>query len=190
MQNKIIKFIRLFVPSDNRRKESADWANSVIEMFTRGYCYEFAKALKITFGKEYHGRIIGISNMGLYKIHNEKRWIKWKQYILEDINDLDFHHFMFYISNDEVYDIRGKFRLEAFERRVLCLFSKSSKHKFLSDLKELSLQEFKIKYLGDIYDDLKIIWMCTERDLKKIDHDLIQLQRRSPHESIQNQRKH
>lgn len=169
MKDEIIDFIGLFVPPDLRRKQSRKWANNVLDMFTQGYCYEFAKALKITFGRKYNGRILGTGNMGLYTIHTEKEWRKLSLDIIRNIKTADFLHFMFYAHNRGVYDIYGRYDFDCFETRPLKLFSKKKKEEFITDLKILSLQGFKEKYLMNRFDDVKIIWMCTNEDLKKVE---------------------
>ena len=168
-KDEIVNFINLFVPSDNRKKLSRQWLNNVTCMFTNGYCYEFAKALRITFGHKYITRIIGTGNIGLYDIHTEEQWRTISEYILADIELARFLHFMFYARGKGFYDIYGKNKLETDKTRAIYLFSRKQKNEFLSDLKLLSLEAFKEKYLVNHFNDLKVVWMCTDKDLKQIE---------------------
>lgn len=55
----VYEYIKLFTPV-GWKADHLKWSDTVRKMFTEGYCFNFAKALKITFEHKYNCRIVGI----------------------------------------------------------------------------------------------------------------------------------
>ena len=54
----VYEYIKLFTPV-GWKADHLKWSDTVRKMFTEGYCFNFAKALKTTFEHKYNCRIVG-----------------------------------------------------------------------------------------------------------------------------------
>ena len=128
----VCNFIKLFNLS-GKLADINHWNETIVNAFTKGYCYNFAKALEIAFHEKYNCTIVGVGTISImdYQMYNLTE-------IKQMISDLVFSHYVCQIEHKQdtssVYncDILGMWPLdEPSDYKVIHIKTPEDKQKLL-----------------------------------------------------------
>lgn len=168
-------YVRLFTPSGKKSRNNK-WSVNVVDMFTHGYCYNFAKALWMAFRYKYKCTVVGCGNLlvGQASLIN-------RQAIVRAINSYDFNHYMCLIESRKkpnhkcLYDIYGAWDInEDKDKKVLLLDTPKAKLKFKDDMANMSDEEFMATYPHENCWAWRVIYCLSNTDQQKAERCLYQ----------------
>jgi hypothetical protein len=166
-------YIKLFQPK-GWKADRLGWSDTIIDMFTQGYCFNFAKALKTTFDNKYKCTIIGTGIIP-YNAYS-KNWRRTKYQILKAIFNLDFNHFVVQMEDPEQpntlvgVDITGIWLLNEPEYRIVRCDSDLAKGTLIDDLTYGTKRQFLEKYPLGGCETWKVLWSLTDADIRFVTH--------------------
>ena len=166
----VSEYIKLFKP-EGWKSEYYRWAETVETIFTQGYCFNFAMALKMTFGHLFDCKIIGTGVIP----DDAVNWRITRKEICNSITALDFNHFICRMTppppneqHTRDVDIYGVF-IPTFEwdeyTYIVCSTDEQKMH-FRSALNCTSQRAFAKKYpLREGTITWKVFWTLNEGEI-------------------------
>ena len=166
----IDNFVRLFVPQ-GVKATMHKWDKHIVDMFTQGYCYNFAKIVQIAFRHKYKCTIVGRG------VFNEASNFKE---LVTDIADMNFTHFMCHVEHPDkpnrqcVYDIYGAWPVDDNkDYQPLILRERRQKERFMEDIAGLPLEEFVRRYPLEDHEGWKLTWFLSNRESEHVRKEML-----------------
>ena len=143
-------------------------------MFTRGYCFQFAKALYTAFKDKYHCAILGT---GYFQMTDDDDIFNYRISAIEKaINAVDFNHFVCLISTDLeldnhlVADIHGVYTIDDSDMTFIECMDEESKARLRYVLESKDKERFDFLYsptCNKSFDEYyKVLWKLNEGEIK------------------------
>ena len=164
----VSKFIKLFSLNGKLAKTN-HWDEIIINMFTKGYCYNFAKALQISFHQKYDCTIVGIATMSIIDYQMCDRTI-----LKEALSQLEFEHYVCQIEHKQdptcVYncDILGVWPLdEPSDYRVIHIKTPEAKQMLLDMIDKP--EQFLKNYSNEGCYGWRFMWYFSNSEQSKLE---------------------
>ena len=175
----VYEYIKLFTPV-GWKADHFKWSDTVRKMFTEGYCFNFAKALKTTFEHKYNCRIVGTGRFEVLQYPNNV-WKQTSKVVKEAIYRNAFNHFIVVMEDPghpgikRGFDICGDYSILDSDYDDICIWCRTFDEKvdFLERLEcedhdaEQKLAEYYNKAEIEEDSSCKLFWYLTEPDIEE-----------------------
>ena len=176
----VYAYIKLFTPV-GWKSDHYKWDDTVRKMFTEGYCFNFAKALKMAFDHKYNCRIVGTGRFDVAKVPNSA-WTTTARLVRRSIIRDEFNHYIVVMEDSDYpgikcgFDICGDYSLLESDYDDICIWCETIKEKgeFLERLEctdhdaEQKLAEYYNKSAINENTSCKVFWYLTDQDIKHV----------------------
>ena len=173
------EYIKLFTPV-GWKADYLKWSDTVIKMFTEGYCFNFAKALKMTFDHKYKCAIVGTGRFETLCNPNNV-WKLTSNGVRKAILCCEFNHYIVVMEDPDHpgtkqgFDICGVYSINSNDYDDTCIWCRTfdEKAELLDRLNCTDYdaeQQFARYYnLSELEGDrsYKVFWYLTDYD---VDH--------------------
>ena len=175
----VYEYIKLFTPV-GWKADHYKWDDTVRKMFTEGYCFNFAKALKLTFDHRYKCTIVGTGRFeSLCNLNNV--WKLTSSGVRKAILRCEFNHYIVVMEDPDHpgtkqgFDICGVYSINSSDYEDICIWCRTFDEK-AELLDRLACTDYDAEHqfaryynLSELEEDssYKVFWYLTDHD---VDH--------------------